>query len=243
MNYDAVIFDLFGTLVDNVAYLEDTSADYYQTLSNVAAALSIPLEVFLPLWAATEDERYTGFFPSMEAYLKNLCQQSGRPANSAQISHAVKIRLDFFSGLLTPRDDTLDTLSRLRASGYKIGLVSDCAIEDSIFWPSTPMATLVDVAILSCEVGLRKPDPLIYQMVCDRLAVLPDECLYVGDGGSMELTGASALGMDVVLIRAPYDTVNGDREEWQGTRISSLNEVLAIVGDADCPLRGKRNRI
>ena len=70
MKYDAVIFDLFGTLVDNVAYLKDTSADYYQTRSNVAAALSIPLEFFLPLWSATEDERYTGFFPSMEAYLK-----------------------------------------------------------------------------------------------------------------------------------------------------------------------------
>ena len=69
--------------------------------------------------------------------------------------------------------------------------------------------------------------------VGDRLAVLPDECLYVGDGGSMELTGASALGMDVVLIRTPYDTVNGDREEWQGTRISSLNEVVSLVGVTD----------
>ena len=59
---------------------------------------------------------------------------------SAQISHAVKIRLEYFGGLLTPRDDTLDTLSRLRACGYKIDLVRDCVIEDSIFWPSTPMA-------------------------------------------------------------------------------------------------------
>ncbi len=233
MKYDAVIFDLFGTLVDNVAYLEDTSADYYQTRSNVAAALSIPLEVFLPLWSATEDERYTGVFPSMEAYLENLCQQSGIQANSDQISHAVKIRLEYFGGLLTPRDDTLDTLSRLRASGYKLGLVSDCAIEDSIFWPGTPMAPLVDVAILSCEVGLRKPDPRIYEMVCDRLTVLPDRCLYVGDGGSMELTGALASGMDVVLIRAPYDTVTGDREDWQGARISSLKEVVSLVDVTD----------
>ena len=69
----------------------------------------------------------------------------------------------------------------------------------------------------------------IYQMVCDRLAVLPDKCLYVGDGGSMELTGASASGMDVVLIRAPYDAVPGSREEWAGTRISSINEVLGLV--------------
>ena len=95
------------------------------------------------------------------------------------------------------------------------------------------MAPLVDVAILSCEVGLRKPDPRIYEMVCDRLTVLPDRCLYVGDGGSMELTGASASGMDVVLIRAPYDTVTGDREDWQGARISSLKEVVSLVDVTD----------
>ena len=55
----------------------------------------------------------------------------------------------------------------------------------------------------------------------------------VGDGGSMELTGASASGMDVVLIRAPYDTVTGDREDWQGARISSLKEVVSLVDVTD----------
>ena len=229
MKYDAVICDLFGTLVDNLAYVDDVDAKYPRMMRDVASALSIPLEVFQRLWPATEDQRYTGSFPSMEAYLENLCQQTGIQANPDNIAHAVRIRLEFFSGLLTPRDDTLDTLRRLRASGYKIGLVSDCSIEDSIFWPSTSIAPLVDVAILSCEVGLRKPDPRIYRMVCDRLKVAPDRCLYVGDGGSKELTGASEMGMDVVLLRAPYDTVTGDREEWEGTRIPTLKQVLQLV--------------
>ena len=229
MKYDAVIFDLFGTLVDNVVYLEDEGAEYRRINCEVGAALSIPLEVFRRLWSATEDERYTGFFPTTEAYLENLCQQSGIPVNPGKIANAVRILLEYFSGLLTPRVDTLDTLRRLRASGFKIGLVSDCTREDSIFWPSTPIAPLVDVAILSCEVGIRKPDPRIYQMVCGRLKVAPARCLYVGDGGSSELTGASASGMDVVLIRAPYDTIRGDREEWQGTRISALKQVLDLV--------------
>ena len=69
-------------------------------------------------------------------------------------------------------------------------------------------------------------------MVCNRLTVAPEGCLYVGDGGSKELTGASASGMDVMLIRAPYDTVPGDREEWPGARISNLKQVLALVRDA-----------
>ena len=80
---------------------------------------------------------------------------------------------------------------------------------------------------------MTKPDRRIYQMACERLGVSPEACLYVGDGGSKELTGASDSGMQAVLIRAPYDTVNGNREEWPGERITGLPEVLALVGAAD----------
>ena len=37
------------------------------------------------------------------------------------------------------------------------------------------------------------------------------------------------MGMDAVMVRAPYDINNGDREEWRGTRISALKEVLDLV--------------
>ena len=74
-----------------------------------------------------------------------------------------------------------------------------------------------------------KPDPGIYELACERLGVQPGNCLYIGDGSSRELTGASTVGMDAVLIRVPNDTENGDREDWQGTRISSVEEVLNLV--------------
>jgi putative hydrolase of the HAD superfamily len=89
---------------------------------------------------------------------------------------------------------------------------------------------LIDEAILSCSVGMKKSDPRIYELACQRLQVSPDRCLYVGDGGSSELTGATEMGMHAVLIRAPYDdTIGGYREEWPGQRISTLSEVLALL--------------
>ena len=52
----------------------------------------------------------------------------------------------------------------------------------------------------------------------------------MGDGGSRELTGATAMGMRAVLIRAPYDdSVGGYREEWPGQRISTLSEVPLLL--------------
>ena len=229
MKYDAVIFDLFGTLVDNTEFLDLSRSEYNRTLSNVAAALSIPEPDLLRLWTETVHERDAGLFPSMEEYFRHICREIGVKADARQIAHAVELRLEYLRSILTPRNHTVETLTELKASGYRLGLVSDCSSEVPLLWPESPFAALLDEAIFSCEVKLTKPDPRIYRMVCERLEVAPDRCLYVGDGGSGELTGAVEFGMDPVLIRAPYDTVNGHREDWEGTRISELKQVLDLV--------------
>ena len=229
MKYDAVIFDLFGTLVDNTEFLDISRSEYNRTLSNVAAALSIPEPDLLRLWTETVHERDAGLFPSMEEYFQHICREIGVKADVRQIARAVELRLEYLRSILTPRNHAIETLTELKASGYRLGLISDCSSEVPLLWPETPFAALLDGAIFSCEVKLTKPDARIYRMVCERLEVAPDRWLYVGDGGSGELTGAAEFGMDPVLIRAPYDTVNGHREDWEGTRISGLKQVLDLV--------------
>ena len=90
-----------------------------------------------------------------------------------------------------------------------------------------------DEAVFSCDVGLNKPDPRFYEITCQRLGVRPEECLYIGDGSSHELTGAASVGMHPVLIRVPYedtpDALRIREEEWDGPRISSLTEVLTLL--------------
>jgi hypothetical protein len=102
VKYDAVIFDLFGTLVDDPSYSESLGVEYRRMMSDVAAILSIPESVFWSWWSATQDERYTGVFPTMEAYLENLCRQSGVLPRPELIANAVRIRLEYFLGPLTP---------------------------------------------------------------------------------------------------------------------------------------------
>ena len=229
MRYDAVIFDLFGTLVDNPAYLRDGTGGWDSMMLSVADALGIEYPAYRRVWTETEDEQYTGIYTTVEEYLQFVCHRTGVPARPEGINRALSIRQEYFRTVVSPRPDTIATLVRLKDTGHKTGLISDCVLEDAENWPHTQMAPLIDVAVLSCEVGLRKPDPRIYQLVCDRLGVSPGNCLYVGDGGSGELTGASSVGMNSVLIRAPYDTNRGDREDWRGVKVAYLEEVLSLV--------------
>lgn len=99
-----------------------------------------------------------------------------------------------------------------------------------MLWSSTPFAPLVDTAVLSYDVRLAKPDPRIYAMAVEGLGVTAEECLYVGDGTSNELSGADRAGMTAVLMRAPYDQADGTRQTWDGARISDVREVLELLG-------------
>lgn len=61
-------------------------------------------------------------------------------------------------------------------------------------------ANVFDEIVYSCEVGLAKPDPAIYQLVLDRLAVEADEAVFVDDVWA-NLETAQALGMRVIHFK------------------------------------------
>ena len=229
MKYRAVIFDLYGTLVDELWYPCTQEAKYQRTVSEIAATLGVRFEDFKQVWSATSHRQNLGELRPTIATLTYLCDGLDVTVSKEQLEHAAAIRLEFMRRSLRPREGALETLSRLRDAGLKTGLISNCISDTSDLWLSTPFASLFDSVVFSCDVGVKKPDSRIYTLGYDSLGVEPSDCLFIGDGSSRELTGATSVGMDAVLIRAPYDTENGDREDWQGTRISSVEEVLGLV--------------
>ena len=91
--------------------------------------------------------------------------------------------------------DAVTTLRCLRDRGLRIGVVSDCTHELPEAWPDLAVAPWVDATVFSVVIGERKPHPSLYLSACAGLGVGPDEVVYVGDGGSNELSGARALGI------------------------------------------------
>jgi putative hydrolase of the HAD superfamily len=227
LKYDAVIFDLFGTLVD-IFSLEE----YRRFLDDLCAVLGVTPADFTSRWDEKADDRALGRIPVAEQ-LAALCRDLGVEVTPAQLERAVEMRVDFVRGVLVPRGDAASTLAALRERGLKVGVISDCSEEVVAAWPATPLAPLVHEAVLSAAVGLKKPDPRVYELACERLGVAAEKCLFVGDGGSRELSGATAVGMEAVLIRVPDDAGDGafrrDAEEWDGARVAALQEVLELL--------------
>jgi len=60
---------------------------------------------------------------------------------------------------------------------------------------------LFDHVIESSKVGVRKPDPRIYEMMCEALGVQPQACIYLDDLG-VNLKPARAIGMHTIKVES-----------------------------------------
>ena len=227
MKFKAIIFDLFGTLVDDFA---SSAGEMYAELT---AALAVPHEPFMRLWAQTSEMRTIGAFQTVEASIEYVCHAMNVRVEADQMQEAVQIRLKYIRKALRPRPNAVAMIEQLKNEGYKIGLLSNCSIEIPLVWPETAFANLIDTPIFSSRARLKKPDSRIYNLACERLGVTPESCLYIADGEDHELAAAAQVGLYPVLIRANSQETNRrvheEAREWQGTTVFSLAEVLDLV--------------
>jgi putative hydrolase of the HAD superfamily len=233
MHFSAVIFDLFGTIIKDI-----TGPPYDRAVQQMASVLSVAYEDFSRLWFGTVYERNTGHFLILKDNVKYICQELGVMVNDEQLSAAVEIRRNLArQSMMLPRTGSLDTLRELRKKKYKIGLISDCSPSEPEIWPDTPFEPLFDVTVFSCLVNMKKPDPEEYTLTANQLNVKCTDCLYVGNGGSNELSGAFAAAMYPILILPEKDAepyLPADKNVTgfalrHGTVISSVDEVLTLV--------------
>ena len=102
----------------------------------------------------------------------------------------------------------VDTVRQLRGAGYRTALLTNNAREWEPMWRShIPVDELFDVVVDSSVVGLRKPDPAIYELTCERLGLAPQDCIFVDDL-QCNVDAAAALGMEVVHCMNPTEAAD-----------------------------------
>jgi epoxide hydrolase-like predicted phosphatase len=79
---------------------------------------------------------------------------------------------------------------------YKTGILSN-NVKEWVGWREMADAHLFHVVVDSSEVGLRKPEPEIYTLTCERLGVSPDKAAFVDDIPS-NVEGASNVGLHAI---------------------------------------------
>ncbi|MBO9697300.1 MAG: HAD-IA family hydrolase [Sphingopyxis sp.] len=106
------------------------------------------------------------------------------------------------------RPDMVAALDTLKTRGFTIGCITNnvpsgkgagMARSEELATEVASILARFDHVIESSKVGVRKPDPRIYEMMCDALCVEPANCIYLDDLG-INCKPAAQLGMHAIKV-------------------------------------------
>jgi putative hydrolase of the HAD superfamily len=102
--------------------------------------------------------------------------------------------------------DVAEVLAAVRGSGAKIAVVSDIHFDIRPDCIEQEIDTFIDAYVLSCELGVQKPDPRIFRAATTELGVKPGDALMVGDTARTD-GGATAVGIATLILPRPDEVV------------------------------------
>lgn len=188
-----VIFDLFHTLTG----LESEWSDLPLTCD----VLGIDRRAWDEVITQKSRWRLSGEQRDPFLIIRDMARLVRADIADTLVREAVAIRIQRFRHALQriPAGN-VDMLKRLRKARVRLGLVSNADAIEVASWADCPLAGLFDSEVISCEVGMVKPEPEIYRKCLDELSLQAHECMFVGDGGSNELAGAKEVGLTTVFV-------------------------------------------
>jgi putative hydrolase of the HAD superfamily len=135
--------------------------------------------------------------------------------------------------------DAYDVLSRVRASGLRIGLISNTGMTPGVafrkFLDQNNLLGFFDTLTFSDEVKLAKPGREIFLMTLETLGAEPSETVHVGDHVKNDVVGANQVGMRTVWIEGFYEKPDGAGPE---ANADVTVDQLGSVAEAIQEIRG-----
>ena len=125
-------------------------------------------------------------------YWSNILKYFGQEISNSKIRALIQLDLDSWTHLNKPM---LGYIEAARERVQKLAIISNMTHETLGFMSQNfKWLTLFHECVYSCEIGINKPDPRIYETCLSRLDLPPAECLFVDDT-KKNVDGALQMGM------------------------------------------------
>ena len=211
IRYEALVVDFGGVLTtplqDSFVMFSEALGIELQDLVRVALRAytggSDPLVVAFET-GAISDEEFSKEFAS------RITEETGVEVDPEGLVERM------FGGMRL-EEDMLAALGAAKAHGLKTGLLSNSWGLSG--YPRARLAEIMDVVVISGEVGMRKPDPEIFTLTTEKLGLPAEACVFVDDHPG-HLKAAQEAGMTTVLHRDPARSI-AEMEELLGVPLGA----------------------
>lgn len=127
-------------------------------------------------------------------------------------------------------DDVEPTLRALKRKGLGLGVVSNWDTRLRGICAGLGLDRLVDFIVISAEVGVRKPDPRIFEAALRKAGARPEEALHVGDLPEEDVEGARRAGILPLLVDRRANLHATPRDYPLGVSVlGSLSGLLDLI--------------
>jgi putative hydrolase of the HAD superfamily len=181
------IFDLGNVIVD---------IDFNRVLGAWSDFSRVPLATLKQNFVMGEAfHRHERGEISDEEFAKALCEEMALPLSYEQFStgwQAVFVAL---------RPDVIDIMHKLRAKGDRVVVLSNTNRLHTTFWPEQypEIRAAADHIYLSQEMGMRKPESIIYQQVLTQEGFSAEDAVFFDDNAE-NIAGAERVGITSILV-------------------------------------------
>ncbi|MGZ4173757.1 MAG: HAD family hydrolase [Solirubrobacteraceae bacterium] len=198
---EAIVSDFGGVLTSPLLHafvaFQDSSGISLEALGQAMAAIA-ERDGAHPLFELEVGRLTEAAFLTMLG--EELTRQLGRDVQMHEF------RARYFEHL-HPNEELIEYMGSLRSRGLAMALCTNNVREWESLWRAMlPVDEIFDVVVDSAFVGVRKPDPEIYEMTLERLGRSPSAALFVDDI-ELNCQAAEALGMRAVWFRSNEQTI------------------------------------
>ncbi|MFD8530499.1 HAD family hydrolase [Streptosporangium canum] len=158
-------------------------------------------------------------YPHREAFFTKVRDRFTLPESVDDLWSRYRQRMPY---LVRCRPEVMDGLSRLRASGWKVAIVTNGTADNQLGKiQRTGLAEAVDAYALSGVDGIRKPDIGLFEVAAKRCgAVLADGGWMIGDHLVADIGGGRAAGLRTIWV---------DRQTWPNQEHEADHVVTDVL--------------
>jgi putative hydrolase of the HAD superfamily len=237
-----VLFDLGSTLIRYTGNDQETQAHMRADLVAFLADAGVPIEpeTFTAVFTAKLDEFYSqrlhDWVEVISAFvLRETLAALGVPPLSDELAgRALKAYFAYSEAHWEPMPGVNETLAEVAKGGYRLGIISNASDDANVqrLIDNAGLRHWFDPILVSAAVGLRKPNPRIFEMALEAWGMPPEEAVMVGDTLGADVLGAQLTGMRSVWLasraQAPANEAHRDTVQADAV-IHTLAELPAVL--------------